>query len=363
MLEKAISSTLENIDKRDFWIKNKIFFFKELGYLLQGWVGLLDAITLINQNTSNFALKAITRDIRKHITQGKTLAYSLTRQAEYFSSSDIAIIKSGEKSGHLVQTLQSLAHEYQFINKIYNQYMGALIYPIILIVIAVGAVIALFAFVLPAIFSITEQFEWLELPTMTRILKNISEIIIGQWQWLVWWTIFVIFACAIWFSTQQGSKFFYRSILQIPVIGKITQYYYVIKMCRYLTMMLTSGMNYVQSFKLLKEIMDMPLYEEMIEKILTGIQQWKSIYDDMKYETELIPMSATALIKVGEETANMEESLNNISEIFDEELQSTITNLSKVIEPVMLVFIWWIIIVIALGVFGVITNIMDSIQL
>lgn len=362
-IENNIAQLLKNQDRRSFGSHNKIFFFKELGYLLQGGVWIRKAIQLIHDNTSNFALKEITEDIHTHISQWKALSFAIARQWRYFSLSDRAIIRSGESGWNLIITLQSLAQEYQFLHKIYNQYKGALIYPITLICIALIAIVSLFAFVLPGIFTITEQFENISLPRTTRLLQSISDFIVHQRHILLGFFLWLFFIGAIFFSTKQGSIIMYRTILQLPVIGTITQYYYLIKWCRYMKLMTIAGMSYVQTTKILQDIMAMPLYENMLQDIHKSLHTGGQIYDVLQYQTELIPSSATALIKVWEETASMPESLENIIAIYQEDMKNTITNLSKIIEPVMLVFIGGIIIVIALWVFGIINTIMDGMQI
>jgi type II secretory pathway component PulF len=126
--------------------------------------------------------------------------------------------------------------------------------------------------------------------------------------------------------------------------------------------MISAGMSYVEVFNLLKEILQIPAYTIVLEQVTEGLNKGQSIYDSLKYETNLIPTNAIVLMKVGEETANMPQALENIISIYEEDLNNLLNNLSKIIEPVMLVLIGGVIIVIATGVFGVITQIMEGIQ-
>jgi type II secretory pathway component PulF len=123
--------------------------------------------------------------------------------------------------------------------------------------------------------------------------------------------------------------------------------------------MLESWMNYIETFQLLRDILNIPIYQNMIEHTLVWLQKWETIYDSIKSQTYLIPSNVSALIKVWEETANLQNSLDNILVMHEEELNNNINRLAKVIEPVILVFIWLIVVVIALGVFWLILKIMD----
>ena len=101
------------------------------------------------------------------------------------------------------------------------------------------------------------------------------------------------------------------------------------------------------------------MYQELIERVLAWLQKWEPIYSALKWEVDLIPSNVVVLIKVWEETANLQNSIGNILTIYKEELDSTIDRISKVIEPVMLVFIWALVALIAAWVFGIIYQMMD----
>jgi len=119
-------------------------------------------------------------------------------------------------------------------------------------------------------------------------------------------------------------------------------------------------MNYVETFTLLRDILGIPLYQEMIEQVLIGLKKGENMYEYLKAFPELLPPDVPAMIKVGEKTARLEDSLQNILVMYDTELRAVIARVSKIIEPIMLVFIGGIVVVIALAVFGLILTIMDG---
>lgn len=362
MIDNLIRDTLTNIDRSNFGLKDKVFFFRELSYLLWWWVWMRKTIVTIGQNTSNFALKEICERLNYHINNGKSLSYGLMREQEYFDEGDCAILKAWETGGNLSYVLQVLAQEYAYIMQIRNKYKSALTYPIILIVIAIAAVIALFVFVLPSIFSIADNMPGMELPLITRILQDITVWMGNYYQYALLILLIGWFGTYIFFSTEYGIRLWLRLIYQAPVLWSITQAYYLNKFCRYNKIMLSSWLSYVQTFELLPMMMQMPLFEDMIQDISQNIKAWWNISDIIQYNTELVPSNASSLILVGEETAQLKESMDNIIAIYKDELETSIANLSKLIEPIMLVFIWWIVIIIALWVFGIILQIMDSVS-
>ena len=358
-IDKTIVDFLQSRDKSRFGNSDKIFFFKELAYMLKWWVWLIQAIKTIRQWSTDFALREIADCINKHLSMWHSLSYSLNRLPDYFDEWDVNIIKAWEKSWWLVVVLESLAHEYEYMADIKNKYVWALIYPIILVVIAVVAVIALFGFVLPPVFDIAAWFSTAELPFTTRVLKWFSDFLVSGWKIILGLFIAAILWLWIYFSTEKWKKAWFRFLLTVPLIWDMTKYYYLVKWCRYMRLMLISWMNYVETFKTLRDVLRIYAYQEMIERVLVWLQKWETIYTSIKHESELIPSNAVVLIRVWEETANLQNSLWNILTIYKEELDSTIDKLSKVIEPIMLVFIWAIVAIIATWVFGIIFQLME----
>ncbi len=358
-IDSTIVSFLQSRDKSSFGSKDKIFFFKELAYMLKWWVWLVQAVETIRHSTDNYAVKEIARWVNKFLNIWKSLSYALNRLPDYFDEWDYSVVRAWEKSGNLVVVLESLATEYEYMKEIKNKYIGALIYPVILIVIAVVAVFALFGFVLPSVFDIANSFQWIELPMMTKFLKNTSDFFVVNWKYILYVSGWIILFLWLFFSTDTWRKTWFNMLLSIPLIGRMTRYYYLVKRCRYLRLMLVSWMNYVDTFKTLRDVLNIPPYQSMIERILAWLQKWEKIYDSLKHESFLVPGNVSVLIKVWEETANLENSVDNVLKMYQEELNMTINWLSKVIEPIMLVLIGLIVVVIASWVFGLILEIME----
>jgi type IV pilus assembly protein PilC len=125
-------------------------------------------------------------------------------------------------------------------------------------------------------------------------------------------------------------------------------------------LMISAGMDYVETFRLLRDVLKIPLYQTMIERVLADISLGKTLYEPIKAHPDIIPSNVAVLIKVGEETANLDNAMHNIIELYQEELDNSIKNFSKAIEPAILIFVGAIVMLIALGVFGLIFAVMDG---
>jgi len=255
VVDKFIISTLQSLDKGGFGSKDKILFFKELSYLLHGGIAITEAMHIIGSTSQNYAIKEIASTIYSFMHEGKSLSYALNRLPDYFDQGDYSIVKAGEESGNLPMILQSLAQEYVYSADIKNKYIGALMYPMILIIIAIVAVFALFLLVLPSVFSIADSFPNLQLPWITRMLQNTSLFFQHQWKVLLFSILGIGAVAGIFFSTETGKKSWFSLQLRIPLLGKMTQYFYLVRWCRYMKLLLSSGLNYLQTFQLLKDIL------------------------------------------------------------------------------------------------------------
>ncbi len=359
-IDNMIERILESNDKTGFSSKEKILFYKELVYMMRGGVPLMAAMDIILSSSDNYAIKNVAQRIKNYLNDGKSLSYAISRLPEYFDEGDAAIIKTGEASGNLPTVLRSLSEEYAYIKAIKAKYVGAMIYPIALIVISFVAVIYLFAFVLPGIFEMIGSGVD-KVPQITMFLMNMTDFFVNNWKNILMILGAAILLLAAYCTTERGRKWLYSTIIYLPIIGNMTKYYYLIKWARYLRLMISAGMDYVDTFRLLRDILKIPLYQEMIEEVLVDISMGKPLYEPISQYTHVIPSNVAVLIKVGEETANLDKAMDNVIELYQEELDNAITNFGKAIEPVILILVGAIVMLIALGVFGLIFAVMDNV--
>ena len=358
-IERMLMSLMQAVDTQTFSEKDKILFYKQLVYMLKWGVSILQAVDTLKRTTNNYALKKVTTSIIFYLNEGKSFSYALSRLPEYFDESDAAIVKTGENTGTLDVVLQELANEYTYLGSIKNRYKSALTYPIILIIMAFGAVIFLFSSVLPSILEMVAGDQ--QLPQITLILKSVSDFFVWYWREIIVCVITGLIVLMIYASTEVGKNRLSKVLIGLPMIGAMTKTYYLIKWVRYTKLMIGSGLDYLQTFRLLRWVLDIPLYREMIDSVIAGLQLGKTIYDAIKDQTHIIYPNVAVMIKVWEETAHLEEAMENIISMYQEELDTSIIQFSKVLEPVILIFMGVIVAFVASGIFGVVFSVMENV--
>lgn len=236
-----------------------------------------------------------------------------------------------------MKVLSSLSREYQFLRALQAKYISAMTYPVLLLIIAIIAVFVLFINILPGIFSIAEQFPGMDMPAVTRAMMAVSDFMKNNVAMILIVIGILCFLGSIIFSSEAGKKRGFQMLLKLPVIGKMTKYYYLIKFFRYMRIMQFAGMNYITTFQMLKDIIRISTYEYFLDAMIAQVRSGQSMHEVFATYTDIIPANASLLVKVGEDTAKLPEALGNVIEVYEEDLNNMLNNLSKVIEPVLIV--------------------------
>lgn len=362
VVDKYIDKFLRERELGYFSIKEKVFLYRELAYLIEGWVAIADSVLTIKHSTDKWSVKKICDDMYASLNEWETLSHSMSGLPRYFNDGDVNIVKSGEESGEMTHVLKYLAEEYEFLAHIKSKYIGAMIYPSLLFTVAIGAVFLLFTQILPNIFELVSAFPDIKLPATTLFLKNMTDFLTEHTWWIIIAVFIIWFASWVFMSTQEGKRFIDARVFSMPLIGKITKYYNMVKYMRYMKLLMSAGMNFVQVFEFLKDIMPNLSYKQMLDDIIAGINRWETIGSVMENYDDIINKDVIALLKVGEETASFEAALTNAIAMYTEEFNKLLDGLSKVIEPILIVFMGWIVSVVALSVFGMIGSLLDGVQ-
>lgn len=362
MIDSFIERVLYARELSPFTTKDKVFFYRELAFLLEWWVSEVVALDIVKKTSEKTSLQYISESLMKDLNQGESFAAGMMRLPTYFPESDVYIVKSWEALWQLTLVLKYLANEYEFLSSMRNKYISAVMYPVLLFVVSCIAIYALFTTILPWIFDMVKQFEWVEIPATTQFLMQItwflslhgSSILISLAILIFWWSIL--------FSTEDGKRYLDTLSFQLPIIGTLTKQYSLITFLRYMKLLIYSGMQYVDVFWFLKDIMGNSQYKDAIQDVIDGIQVGQPIAGTLLKHSAFIPMDVIMLLRVGEETASFDRALENAIRMYEDEFQKSLDGLSKLLEPILIVFVWWIIAMIAVSVFWVIGNLLWSLQ-
>ncbi len=316
-------------------VTEKILFTSQLSSMIKAGLPILDALsTFVDQKSSSGSGRIISKIILE-VQAGVKLSDSFARFPKIFPPAYLAVVRAGESSGTLADSLGYLAvqlrREYDLANKV----RSALIYPIIVVTAMIAVMIFISVSIVPKILLFA-QSSGQKLPGYTLALAATVSFFATYW-YLILVLIGLLFVALIGFSqSPYGSRSLGRLSLRLPVIGPLVMRYNLARFARVLGGFYIYGVEIVSSFDILAASLDNPLYRDACIRINDHLTAGKSLADSILSEKELFPSIMTRLIRGAEKTGNLGNTLDKLAAYYEEELEVALRNLLSLIEPAMI---------------------------
>lgn len=319
-------------------LKEKLFFAQNLRIMLHSGISLSQGIDILIRQTKNKRFKYIVEDIQQMVEKGTSFADSLKRHPKIFNDLFINIIRAGEASGQLENTLRQLElqmkKDYDLIHKV----KGALTYPIVVIVAMVGVMIATVTFVIPKISLLFEDVN-ASLPLPTKILIAVSNFMVHYGWALFIATIFAIFFFIRFIRTERGKKIWHKILLKLPIIGPIIKKINLARFSRTLSSLLKTDIPIVESFRITAKTVGNYYYQSTLKRAAHDLKKGSSITSTLEGQEKLFPPLIHQMIMVGEESGSLDEILENLAIFYEDDVDQTMENFSSVIEPLLILLL------------------------
>jgi len=307
---------------------------RQLATLLKSGIPLADALNALTEQVDHRDVEEAIRDIKEKVTQGAPLAEALAHHPQFFNDLYVNMVKAGEASGHLDLVLARLSKFIQKQAKIRAKVTAAMTYPFLLIIIASLVVVVLLTFVVPRITLILNQ-TGKELPWMTQLLIGISDFLKSSW----WVLLLGAFGAGVLFrsfyQTARGRRLVDATLLGLPVLGPVFKKQSVSRFAVTLSTLLKSGIPVLDGLRIVKNIVNNAVLSDVIEVVHTRILEGADIATPLK-KSGVFPPVVGYMISVGEQTGQLEEMLDRISESYDEEIEISTQKMISVLEPILI---------------------------
>ena len=342
------------IQKKDISI-----FCRQFYTMLEAGIGVINCLDTLEKQTENKLLKKTIGQVQEEVEKGNTLSESMKKHREVFPDLFINMVEAGEISGSLEIILKRMALYYEKEYKIETKTKGALIYPLILIIVSIFVVIFLLTMVLPTFIGMFENND-VTLPVPTRILLKIGYSFKKHWHiYLISLLIFSLFI-KIYKETYKGRIFLDRLKIGLPGIQKFNSKIITSRFTRTLSTLLSSGIPLIQSLEIVNKTMEnevvMEKLNEAIESIERGLPLWKSIEN-----MNIFPPLANSMINVGEESGSLIELLYKTADFYEDEVDTSLETMTTIIEPILIIImafiIGFIVIAMAMPIFDMVNTI------
>lgn len=311
-----------------------ILFTRQLSSMLTSGLTLMQALLILKDQTQKETMHNVIDGIIGQVQEGKPLAYALERYPQVFTPIYIALIRAGESSGFLDKILLRLADNLEKQAKLRSTIRSALMYPVIIVVLMVAVTIVMMIFVIPPLSNLYTSLN-VSLPVSTQIVIGISNFTIAYW-WIVLGVSFVlIYGLRYWSKTESGSLALDNIVLKIPLIGNLVRKTVLAEFTRTLGLLVGSGALVVQSLQESANVANNKIYRSAIQEIAKRVEKGVSIGDAMAVYT-LFPPILVQMVKIGEQTGKLDDSLIRVSEYFEREVDVVVKGLTTAIEPIIM---------------------------
>ena len=324
-------------------------FSRQLHTLLKAGVPILRALASLREASVNPGFARILADINDSLGQGRELSLCLARHPKVFDSFYLAMIRVGEMTGRLDVVLDRLAVHLDFERRAREQVKGAVRYPLFVIIALVVAVGVINLFVIPA-FSKVYAGMHAELPIMTRILIAMSSFTKEYIHWMIAGLGVALLGFRSWVGTDRGRYVWDRFKLRIPIVGKILRKSALARFARSFALASRSGVPVLQVLTVVAAVADNSYFADKVSGMREGVERGESLLRTATLAGIFTPV-VLQMLAVGEETGELDSLLQEIAEMYEQEVEYEISTLSQQIEPILITALGAMVLVLALGVF------------
>lgn len=326
---------------------DKMLFTRHLGIMLKAGLSFSRALTVLCEQTSNGYFKEILQTVQDDVQKGVSLGDALEKHPKVFDELFVNMIKVGETGGNLEEVLDLLYMQIKKSNELKSRVRGAMMYPAVIILAMSIVGILMMVFVLPSILAIFNDMD-VELPLPTKILIFISNIIQTQGLLLLIGAIVFFTLFGMIMRTAKGKRALDFVMLHLPAIKGIVAKINMAKFCRTLSSMIASGVSIVKALEIVSRTLGNSYYRESIIKASISVQKGMTLSEFFSQTHKLYYPMMIHMIEVGEETGTLEETLKQVAEFYEDDVEQVTENMSTIIEPVLMLVIGA-----AVGVFAV----------
>jgi general secretion pathway protein F len=307
---------------------------RQLATLLSAGITLVLSLEALIAQTTNPLFKKILAEIKESVNEGNSFASSLSQHPRYFSQVYINMVRAGEASGSLDLVLERLADFSENQEALNGRIKAAMAYPIIMLIIGVLALMLLVTFVVPKFVDVFNEME-ATLPIPTLIVMGASKLLKSYWWAILLIIIALVYSLRQFKRTARGSRMWDKIKLNAPVFGVINIKMAMARFGRTLGSLTQSGVPLMSSLQIVRNIVNNSLFADVIDNAMEEIQAGKSLAVPLS-RSKWIPPVVIQMISVGEQSGDLEKMLNKIADIYEREVESQISMLTSMLEPVMI---------------------------
>lgn len=319
-------------------LQEKIMFTRNVAAMLSAGLSLSRAITIMERQTKNQKFKETLRDVSDEIGRGGTFSQALSKHPKIFSTLLISMVKAGEESGGLADSLLVVGDQMEKNYMLLKKIKGAMLYPAIVITAMIGIGVLMMIYVVP---SLTATFVELnvELPASTKFVIGISNFLQSHTILFAFLVIGLISGIVSLSKTKKGSRALDYITPRIPIVGQIVQESYAARTARTLSSLLMAGVEVIMALSITKDVLGNSYYKDVLSEAEKVIQKGSPMSEVFLKHEEIYPVLVGEMMSVGDETGSLSDMLSKLAVFYEDEVDQKTKDLSSIIEPFLMLFI------------------------
>lgn len=316
--------------------KDKVLFSRQLATLINAGLPLMQSLRTVAQQTTSKPLKVVINKVIADVEAGSALSAAMAKHPEVFNRVYISLIAAGEASGTLDKALERLAIQQEKDADLVSKVRGAMVYPIIVLLVMAGVLGFMLVKVLPQVQILYDGLPGANLPLITRILLAISSFTIH-----FWWVILILLVIGIffggrWARTLGGKRYVDKLKMTMPPLGSLFMKMYMARFARTGTTLVASGVPIIQMLEITGAAVNNVHIEESIGRAVEKVKGGKALSDSIQNDPNFLQLVPN-MIRIGEQSGSLEQMLGKVAEYYEKEVDNEIKSISTIIEPILMV--------------------------
>ena len=315
--------------------KEVSLFTRQFATMIDAGLPIVQCLDILTEQSESKLLRKTIHDIRLDVEGGSTLADAMAKHPKIFDNLYVNMVQAGEAGGVLNTILNRVALFIEKANKLKRKVKGAMIYPTAILAVAVIVVAILLIFVIP-VFSELYGSMGKALPAPTQITINISNWFVANWYFMFGGLIGIVVAIRAYYQTEQGRMNIDRIMLHLPVVGDLLRKVAVARFSQNMAILLSSGVPILDGLAITAKTAGNRVVEKAIMDSRVSISQGKTVAEPLR-ESKIFPPMVCQMVAVGENTGGLDGMLRKVAELYEEEVDDAVANLTALMEPLIMV--------------------------
>ncbi|MCK8816855.1 type II secretion system F family protein [Natroniella sulfidigena] len=318
-------------------LKDLSLFCRQFATMIDSGLTLVRSLNILAEQATKHKLREAINSVRENVEGGMSLSEALAEEDYIFPQLFISMMEAGEVGGVLDETLNEMADHFERENELNQKITSALAYPVVIMVVAMGVVAFLVGVVLPTFVDMFAGMD-IDLPLPTRILMMITSFVANYWYLILLTTVAMIFALYRYYQSEDGRRRIDALLLKIPLVGDLLIKIAVTRFSKTLSILIRSGVTILEGFEIVARIMTNRVIAERIMEARQSVSEGQSIATPF-VQDGLFPTMVLQMIRVGEETGNLDGMLEKVADFYEREVEYKVDAMISLIEPAMILIL------------------------